>query len=419
MNTRASRVTTALVVLAACCLFASLLVPRFHVTTPAAARVAGEETTPTSPLRALLVGGGPDKSHNQFAIESNVRYVRRLLPPRTPTRVLFANGDLHSVNVQYLDADGRPRYRASQLSAVDGPTRLAGFRATLQAFGAQGNAPLLLYFTGHGSPDEAGGYDNNAYDMWDDDALTVRRLSKALDALPADTPVTLVMVQCFSGAFGALLFQNGDPQGAWANRSLCGFFASVPSREAAGCTAEVNEADYHDFTSYFFAALSGRDRLGRPVGGADYNGDGVVGMDEAFAYTLLHDVSIDTPVCTSDVFLRRYVTTPDTVIFQAPYAQFRAWATPAQRAVLDGLSARLRLSGERRLQTAYTTFRRRSSAEGGDEEEEQTARWIRLVRCAKSVFLAHSLQDSSDAVLKSRFAALLAAESCNPLRTTR
>src|ERR1043166_1338504 len=32
------------------------------------------------PLRVLIVGGGPDLANNQVAIESNVRYVGRLLP---------------------------------------------------------------------------------------------------------------------------------------------------------------------------------------------------------------------------------------------------------------------------------------------------------------------------------------------------
>jgi hypothetical protein len=418
MNTRARRVTTVFAFLAMCCLFASLFVPRFRQGnhTPDGFNPAAPAATSNPPaLRALIVGGGPDKPHNQFAIESNVRYVKRILPSGIPTRILFADGDRQSVNVQYLDNDGYPHYRATQLTAIDGPSRLNSFREALKDLGARDDASLLLYFTGHGSPDDAGGYDDNAYDMWADETLTVRDLAHSLDTLPADMPVTVVMVQCFSGAFGNLLFQNGSPDGAWANRKFCGFFASVPSREAAGCTAEVNEAEYHDFTSYFFAALSGQDRLGRPVKGADYNGDGVVGMDEAFDYTLIHDISIDTPVCTSDVFLRRYVPTPDATVFQTPYNTIHDWATPGQRAVLDGLSAQLGLTGESRLQTAYNTFRRRTRTEGSDEEEEQTARWTRLVRCGKSVYLAHTLHTTGDAVQKARFAALLAAESANPL----
>lgn len=373
---------------------------------------------PTPPLRAVLVGGGPSREYNQVGIESNVRYLRRLLPPPARVRTLFADGDPRTRDVQYLDDRGRERYRASSLTNLDGPSRLASLD---KAFGQlrQGHDPVLLYFTGHGSPDRAGDYADNAYDLWNEEDLPVRRLSSYLDTLPADTPVTLVMVQCFSGAFGNLLFENGGAQGAPKPRDLCGFFASLPSREAAGCTPEVNEADYHDFTSYFFAALSGQDRLGRASSGADYDHDGRVGMNEAFDYTLLHDVSIDTPVCTSDVFLRRYVTTSNEDVFRIPYSQARAWASPGQQAVLDGLSAQLGVAGEGRLATAYARVTQRvgrARRDDTDTAEERTALWIRLVRMGKSVVLAHTLQASSDAALKTRYETLKAAEARNPIR---
>src|SRR5206468_2916853 len=150
-----------------------------------------------------------------------------------------------------------------------------------------------------------------------------------------------------------LIFDGGDPQGRTVARDLAGFFATVKERVAAGCTSAVNEDEYHDFTSYFFAALTGRDRVGRRVTGADYNGDGRVGMDEAFCYTLIHDDSIDVPVCTSDVFLRRFVTLKDAELFQTPYTSVLAWATPSQRAALEGLSSTLNKQGEDRLTTSY------------------------------------------------------------------
>src|SRR5439155_20883779 len=181
----------------------------------------------------------------------------------------------------------------------------------------------------------------------------VRDLAAHVASLPPDVPVTLVMVQCFSGAFGNLVFQGGDPKAPPVERQIAGFFAAPAERMAAGCTPEVNEAEYRDFTSYFFAALCGRDRVGRRVTGADYNHDGRVGMDEAFAYSLAHDVSIDVPVCTSDVFLRRFVPGQDEEIFRTPYSQVRAWATPAQGAALDELSAALKLTGDARLGEAY------------------------------------------------------------------
>ena len=90
--------------------------------------------------------------------------------------------------------------------------------------------------------------------------------------------------------------------------------------------------------------------------GADYNGDGRVGMDEAYCYTLIHDDSIDAPVCTSDVFLRRFVHSEDRELFQTSYKDARQWATAAQRAALNTLSDKLKLGGNSRLSAAYAQF---------------------------------------------------------------
>ena len=377
---------------------------------------AWASTNAPGPLRALLVGGGPDLAHNQVAIESNIRYVHHLLPKNSFSRILFTDGNPRSVNVQYEDVNGHTHYRSPRLPVLDGPSRLASFDRFFQSVGTQSAGPLLLYFTGHGGPAEDGGYDNNEYDMWSGDTLNVRHLAAHIDSLPAHTPVVVVMVECFSGGFGNLLFQGGDPNGPVTNKDLCGFFASIPDREAAGCTPEVNEADYRDFTSYFFAALSGQDRLGRAVTGADYNHDGKVGMNEAFAYTLIHDVSIDTPVCTSDVFLRRFVKTPDSITFATAYRDVLKWASPAQQAALEGLSQALGYHRENnRLATAYAQIEQ-MTGQAADDEDEHDAQVIRFVRVAKSVILAHRLQTSGDAGLKSRYTALTAAEARNPLR---
>ncbi len=402
MHTRFSRFIAVLL-----CLLLPLVLVRMPKT--------GAKPIAPLPLRALIVGGGPERSYNQVAIESNVRYVRHLLPGGARVRTLFADGNPRSRIVLYSDPQGHDRYRATVLQHVDGASRPASFERTFQGLAQAGSGPMLLYFTGHGSPG-ATSYDNNDYDLWGSQGLSVKQLAADLRTLPAHTPVTVVMVQCFSGAFGSLLFQNGDPQGPPINLDLCGFFASVPNREAAGCTSEVNEADYHDFTSYFFAALSGTSRLGKAVGGADFNHDGQVGMNEAFAYALIHDVSIDTPVCTSDVFLRRYVGgAADSAVLQASYADTQSWASPAQRAALDALSQQLNLEGPRRLLVAYAQFRLRIAHKDTEAQEEQTARVVRFVRLAKSVILAHQLQESGAPAIQARYAALLAAEAGNPL----
>jgi hypothetical protein len=346
------------------------------------------DPTAELPLRVLIVGGGPDLANNQVAIESNVRYVSKLLPSNALHTTLFADGDANHSTVLFDDDthvlpigehilslispyaadDTSGHYRKPNLGVkVDGASRNADisrvFGEISQDESANANGHrILLYFTGHGSPGR-NDLENNMYDLWEEPRdnsrrettnLTVRELARQIARLPNDVPVTVVMVQCFSGAFGNLLFENGDPNGDPVKRDLCGFFATVKERVAAGCTSAVNEAEYRDFTSFFFAALTGRDRVGRRVTGADYNGDGRVSMDEAFCYTLIHDDSIDVPVCTSDVFLRRFVPDNDRELFQtASYNNTRTWATPAQQAALDALSEKLRLGGNNRLGAAY------------------------------------------------------------------
>lgn len=332
------------------------------------------------PIRVLIVGGGPSLEYNQVAIESNVRYVGKLLPPGTARTTLFADGNLQSATVLYDtdskslpvaervlnlllngedSADDPSHYRKPSLGGkLDGPSKRSeinrAFTQLAQEDESRNGRQLFLYFTGHGSQNK-NDLENNHYDLWGDkEELSVRDLARHIAHLPRKVPVAVVMVQCFSGAFGNLIFEDGDPKGAMADRDIVGFFATVKERVAAGCTSAVNEAEYRDFTSYFFAALTGRDRVGRPITGADYNGDGRVGMDEAYCYTLSHDDSIDVPVCTSDVFLRRYMaSSKDPEVMQTTYSKIREWASPAQLAALDALSDRLHLSSESRLATAY------------------------------------------------------------------
>lgn len=326
------------------------------------------------PLRVMIVGGGPNPDHNQVAIESNVRYVSRLLPPDSRRTALFADGDINNPTVLYVDdvkalpaeqevlallTQGNDHtftayghYRKPNVGgSLDGPSNKQSVARQMELISQETPPPrssLLLYFTGHGSP-QNNNLDNNYYDLWGrGGALSVRELADQIAHLPPDLPVAVVMVQCFSGAFGNLLFEGGDPNKDYIDRDLVGFFATTKNRMAAGCTPAVNEADYHDFTSYFFAALTGQDRLGRKVTGADYDRNGHVSMDEAFCYTLIHDDSIDVPVCTSDVLLRHDVPFKEEEIAQTRYSNLKKWATRAQKAALDGLSAKLNLTGEDR-----------------------------------------------------------------------
>ena len=175
----------------------------------------------TTPLRALLVGGGPEPEMNQFAIESNVKYVERLLG-KAPHKTLFADGQKTSATVQFhngtipsvqssafaflFDEDisqGRLSFRKTSLPIIDGPSSKNAIVAQIQNLGAQDSARTLLYFTGHGgrgknAPSRRTDLENNVYYLWNDDTFSVREMAQQLQNLPKNRPTVLVMVQCFS-----------------------------------------------------------------------------------------------------------------------------------------------------------------------------------------------------------------------------
>ncbi len=375
----------------------------------------GFQSPPAQKLQVLVVGGGPSPKYNQVAIESNVRYFDRVKPANTEMRVLFTDGNPKSENVLCQGEGGKTYYRAPNLPRQDGPAESEAVRNQLAQLADRlrkdPGAPAFLYFTGHGSPNERSRLENNHFDLWDKQTLSVTDLAGDISQFPKETPVTLLMVECFSGSFGNMLFEGGLPDAPLADRKICGFFASVQQRPAAGCTPNVNEEDYRDFTGYFLAALTGKDRMGRDVRGADYDKNGRVGMDEAFAYSLVNDTSIDTPVCTSDVFLRRFVPCQDAEVMSTPFSQVRTWARPAQLVALDGLAKSLQLDGEGRMKAAYEEF----LGNKVDSEKPRDTRLIRFVRLSKTIVLQHRLADSGTPELKRRFADLLKLEAANPL----
>ena len=131
--------------------------------------------------------------------------------------------------------------------------------------------------------------------------------------MPRQTPVVAMMAHCFSGSFANFIYEGGDPKRRVALQTRCGFFATVSTLPSVGCTPEVNEADYRDYSSSFFAGLSGRDpplgaalryRTGKTVASSDYNKDGRVSYAEAHAFAKVDEKSIDLPISTSEAWLQ-------------------------------------------------------------------------------------------------------------------
>lgn len=382
----------------------------------------------SAPLRTLIVSGGPNYQNNQYAIESNARYLENLTAKARWRRVLFADGKANSRTIAAVQKT--PRFlagrvlaslieqdlpdapigaQASGLGRIDGSSTKPAVGAALAAFARpQGDERGLLYFTGHGSAGQKRGgspdYQNTTFALWNNDDISTRELSSALKNWPAKNPLVVVMVQCHSGGFANLIFQNGDPTQPVLDRDIAGFFASTGQRAAAGCTPEVDERDYQDFTTHFFAALSGKSRDGRKVTGADYDRNGAVSMSEAFAWANVHDVSIDVPVSTSDAYLRAIYPRPQGDWMKTPYSTVLSSAQPWQKALLNELSSALELRGETRL----TDADKARTALKADESEPE----LRGVNVAAIEARVGKLQ----AELKRRFPGLKAPVNSNAYR---
>jgi hypothetical protein len=344
-------------------------------------RGAGDEALAprAAPLHALILSGGPDPENNTAEIEEHARFVAGLLTAAASRTTLFADGNARNATVTFVDSGsvsagqralevllpkddfGPPtRTRAPDLGvALDGAAKRQPIHrafARLSASSGRAATPaasVLIYVAGHGSHNKKN-EENNTYELWDNESLSVRDLAAELTRLPPKTPVTLVMAQCYSGAFANVIFRGGDPKNEQLSElDLAGFFSAAADREAAGCGADVGTADFQDFSSYFFGALSERNRLGKAITGADSDKDGRVSLHEAFCHALIHDESIDTPVCTSQIFLRHFLPLSEPEIYGTPFAEILRGATAAERAALEALSERLELTGDQRLLAAY------------------------------------------------------------------
>lgn len=328
----------------------------------------------------LTIGGGYSPQGNQISLEKNVHYFQELLAHQKPGvqhDVYFSDGQSPGRDLQYNDPDAPlPEanrlmaeifasanhlglaYRNSEIPGVRGASNRENLDRWFHEVGStlQSGDRLLIYVTAHGgkSSDKQNAHNTKLY-LWNREELTAAELEKHLDRLPEGVQVAVVMVQCYAGGFSNVIFNDARPDAGLSEQLRCGFFATTHERPAAGCTPDINEEDYHEYSSYFWAALHGTTRTGQAIEQPDYNGDGQISFDEAHAYVLLHSSTIDIPVKTSDAFLREYSTLkdePELLTAHTSYDQLLALASPSERAVLEGLSAELQLVGTDRVRQA-------------------------------------------------------------------
>ncbi|MFP6900889.1 MAG: C13 family peptidase, partial [Opitutales bacterium] len=259
------------------------------------------------------------------------------------------------------------QYRSNGL-APNGPSSLAEIDKWLKNTGSKlkENDRLMIYFTGHGGKGDKKTPQNTYAYLWNNEKLKMTEFTKRLDKLPIDAPVVLVMVQCYSGGFVNLIFKDGDPKKGMAKHPRAGFFATVHNRVAAGCTPDIREENYQEYSTNFWEALCGKTRLGATIEKPDFDGDGKISYAEAHAHVILTSNTIDVPVKTSDAFLRQYSRTQPTkgkddtkeaasgtfLKSEDDYAKILEQASSVERAVLEGLSKKLGLDADNRAKEA-------------------------------------------------------------------
>lgn len=305
-----------------------------------AARLAAPLIVLTTPIAAgaadhfLTIGGGDAPTHNQVSLEKNVQYMQRVLDELGLAGVhhdiYFSDGGDPGRDVQAHAEKEPPRanqllarllggsesairieYRSAALPKLAGPSNRKSLGEWFEKTGsklADGDR-LIIYFTGHGGRGQPNAPRNTNFTMWREPSMPVKEFAGLLDKLPPKVQVVIVMVQCHSGGFADLIFKNGEysnKPAALAATPRVGFFATVPERPAAGCTPDINEENYHEYSTYFWEAICGKTRLGSNVEKPDYDGDGHISFAEAHAYVKLTSSTIDIPVATSDVLLRTF-----------------------------------------------------------------------------------------------------------------
>ena len=354
----------------------------------------------------VTIGGGPRPDNNQVSLERNVLFHQDVLAKRRPDRptyeLYFADGKSGNRDLQYRIPDFKAAcppagrilaeilgdaasmdlfYRSHDLENPTGPSDPQVLRRRLRELAKelQPGDRLFLYATAHGGPakklddkakavDKDGGTvkdrpsDPQAFDTslycWNTTSISASEFTDWLDSLDPEVSVMLVMVQCYSGGFAHTIFNGADAERGLAPHARFGFFAQVHDRPAAGCTPDIDQPDYQEYTSFFWAALAGQTRTGTPITSADYDNDGEVAFAEAHAYAVLESDTIDVPVRTSDVLLRMFRergndddakksvgsnTKATLVKLAGPLSGLLDRAKPEERAILVGLAKRLAL----------------------------------------------------------------------------
>jgi len=271
---------------------------------------------------AIVVGGGSDVHGTQAQTALDVSWIHSVINKQGMlSNIWFTDGDEPGADVYFLASDedamheltplsrvfGNPvidrrRYRENDIANVNGSTRLSDLAPALSSKLEQTSDQAIFFiFNGQGNPtaSHAAGV---SMKLWDNTSLSANELHAMLEKRKA--PFRFVMNQCFSGGFHKLAFRNPMEGLDLASGQRCGFSAESAWHPAKSCSGGLNAVDYRDYTTSFFAALSGFERDGEMIDiDPDINGNGVTSLREAHFYTLSQTDSVNLPRSTSEQYL--------------------------------------------------------------------------------------------------------------------
>lgn len=292
----------------------------------------------------IAIGGGPNPMSNQVSLESNIHFFDRTLRSTDAkletVECYFADGKIAKRDLQYIDPDVdhdeastwmstlfgdkddmSMTYRNSVVPNLAGPSRKARLQQRFMELAdrLKSGDRCVIYVTTHGGPAETDSYDydydyggsesnkfNTTIALWNDEELTASEFSGWLDRFHRDVEFVLIMTQCYSGGFARTIFHDADPKRGLGRGKRCGFFSQRYDRPSTGCTPLVDESTYRDYGTYFWEAIGGKSRIGDDVDDCDFDEDGKVSFAEAHCHALITAESMDVPVRTSDVLVRKF-----------------------------------------------------------------------------------------------------------------
>lgn len=275
--------------------------------------------------RLLLIGGGPNPEDSQVSIELNVAWIQELMSHYnfSSERLLFTAGNDNNAikdisenltspeisgtwhplaRLMGQQNDAAVHFRHNNLTSVDGSTHATNFKHTLNSEVASlgKNDSLLVVYQGHGGRNSSNPLENTLK-LWGDTPVDALTFNTILSQRRPGTTVRSILPQCFSGGFAHTPEQNAGY--ASHDRLTCGFYSVPPNRESEGCTRSVDDRDYRDYSSYFFAALTGTTRQGDSARLATKTPT----LLDAHHWAYIHAWSSDLPFSSSEHFLQQWV----------------------------------------------------------------------------------------------------------------